>query len=669
MTIAARLLLLVTVVASAPALAQVQRYDADKTRSLLLRLAKNPPKGELIIQGALPAGRKGEFLNYYSQVIFPRLQGSDFSVPYRSYSLLLDVGAARSKRELKWFQRRFEKVATSYSALNVDESWTEQIREWARLAQGLQGDLPDVARMLDRDRELESYAPHLKMKLDEVHRLESEYEMALNAAPSNARLPEYTQARAEIRRRFKAGEISLDQARSELRAVLMLPMGYHRIGFEAAQAKGENLNRMAVLRSQLAKAKGFPNWSAYTLEVSGQGYTAEYRGVENQRRFLKNLIAALMPIYLQTLDARIREMGLERADLDIRLQDLGFFSPPGIEQLRAYFPDDKITDIWQEVLFESGYSPEVLSQILVDDKIRKGKNTSMAYMSGFFGPYDNDTIVDAETLSFPPNPGPFQNPGFVYIMQTYVGGGLADLQTAFHEGGHGLERVLKNKTRATDEAYGYVEVPSMTSERYVSDPHVVFDKAVPVNGQRPTLEEVKTYITSLKRGKVLALIQMSQTALLDTELWAYDYSQPQAQTFLERIEQLTKETDLLGKQFPDIETATPLFYHNVSTTHYTSGNVRQIGYVYAEIASIMMAEHFSDRLETLTGRRSWHKQPLLAGLFEKELYSEGWKLPFPKNIEKITGRPYDVSQVVGELKSELGLTDGVCETILKPGLK
>ena len=162
---------------------------------------------------------------------------------------------------------------------------------------------------------------------------------------------------------------------------------------------------------------------------------------------------------------------------------------------------------------------------------------------------------------------------------------------------------------------------------------------------------------------------MAQTALFDTELWAYDYSQPQAQTFLERIEQLTKETDLLGKQFPDVETATPLFYHNVSTTHYTSGNVRQIGYVYAEIASIMMAEHFSNRLETLTGRRSWHKQPLLAGLFEKELYSEGWKLPFPKNIEKITGRPYDVNQVVAELKSELGLAEGACESILKPQKK
>ncbi|NJL26015.1 MAG: hypothetical protein HC902_13180, partial [Calothrix sp. SM1_5_4] len=165
-------------------------------------------------------------------------------------------------------------------------------------------------------------------------------------------------------------------------------------------------------------------------------------------------------------------------------------------------------------------------------------------------------------------------------------------------------------------------------------------------GHKPSLESIRELIANSERASLYRLQAMAESALFDLNLWDYDYSAPGAQTYLERVESVDLELDRLTQIFPPLPTKVPLFYHNLSTSHFVSGAVRNIGYTYAEIASRMMAEFISDELQRLSGRRSWHAQPALAGIFRDKFFSQGWRTPFPGNIEAITGRKFDPSAII-----------------------
>ncbi len=634
--------------------AQVQRYDKEKTRALLLNLGQQPPKESLIIEGAFANPKAEAFVDFYRTKIYPRDEHiTDFVMRYRTYRLLMDSASYRDEAEYKIFQQEWQKAAEEYNSFLVDQSYTEELKEWASLAQGLSGQLPDLARRLARERDLESFPEHLKPKLDEIELLEKEYELAMKDAPSNAKLEELTKARIELRRAFKAGEISFAEAQGRSNELLKHG-GYHFIGYEAAQAKGDNLNRVAILRTELAKAKGFKTWAEYVLEMTGQGYEPAYRGPVQQREFLRQYITALAPLQRQLIEERIAELGLSGRRDTLRSNHMLLLTLPDLDQLQRYFPASKVTDIWEKTMLESGFSQANLAQILVDDQFRDGKNRTMAYMAGLLGPYTGYSTLDAKSLNFIEIPlnSPDWKPGFTYILQSYPGS-IRDLETAFHEGGHALEKILKFKQQAADEAYGYVEVPSMTMERFMRDPQVVFNNTTPVNGQVPGIDEIRDLLENNEKNEIVTLLDMATQALFDTELWDYDYAQPGAQTFLQRVESLALEIHQLAERFPAAESPVPLFYSYVATTHFTSGNVRNIGYTYAEIASRMMSSFISDELEKLSGRRSWYQQPQLASIFADRFFSVGWKKLFPENIETITGRKFDPKTVVDEMAARL----------------
>ncbi len=638
---------------------ELTKFDPDQLRATLTQFKDHPPAQRLEIKGPVTGPKQLWFLQYYQETVFPKFQEMQAMIfKYRALSVFVDARMSRNEAEHDAYEAEFKEVREEANRWSVDPEWTEILRVWAARAEGLEGQLPNLARRLNKERQLEAFPENLKPVLDEVSKLQQDYMQAINEVPAAAGMATFGGELMTIRRKFKAGEITFHEAHEQT-LKLLSTKGPHIVAQQAVERAGEGLNRMAVLRSQLAKAKGVATWAQYATELNGQGYSPDYRGPQNQRAFLRRYIEALKPLRAAFFERRIKELGLEGERANLRYSHMGLLTLPGLQQLQPYFPKEKVRQIWEETLLESGFTPEMLKQITADLAPREGKNPTAAYLNGFTGPYTDTEVVDGQTLNEIQPPKSAYKPGFVYILQNFAGAGLSDLKTLFHEGGHALEKILKFKTEPTGEAYGYVEVPSMTSERFGRDLEILFNKAVPVDGHKPTREEISTLIANDQQNDIVNLLAMASGALFDLELWDYDYSAPGAMTYLERVKSVDEDLRQLAGDFPYLETPAPYYLANISTPHYVSGEVRDIGYTYAEIASRMMARYLCDEIEKISGRRSWYQQPELARLFAEKFFQVGWKSQFPGNIEKITGRRFSAEDVVKEMAGELG--HNVCE--------
>jgi hypothetical protein len=78
----------------------------------------------------------------------------------------------------------------------------------------------------------------------------------------------------------------------------------------------------------------------------------------------------------------------------------------------------------------------------------------------------------------------------------------------------------------------------------------------------------------------------------------------------------------------------------LSTGHFYSGEVRYIGYVYAEIASDLVYQTVMHTLMRQTGRLSLYQQPKLGPILQQSLYNFGATAKFPKVIEEVTEQPF-----------------------------
>lgn len=631
--------------------AQVTRYEKELVRRRMLALTTEPA-AKLVIEGTPKSAREAEFLKFYESTIFPKLQWElGLEKRYRAYALLRDSGSHNSEKELEQWTAQIDKIIEEDNAHMVDPKWTAALKQWAELSQGLDGDLPRMARAMHKARDLEAFSEDMKPKMDEMERLAREVSDVRRNTQAGKFLPEFMTTLQKARRDFKSGVITLDEGMKLVRE-LHNRGGHHAVGYEVAQKAGDKLTRIAQLRTELAQSKGFKTWADYRLQVSGQGYTEEYRGSENQRRFLTEYLTELAKVRDLFVSQRLKALNLEHRRDEFRFQDWNYLTPPGIEMLQPYFPNEAITSIWEKTLIENGFKPEELKQIYVDDEFRDGKNQTEAYLSGIQGPYNDTLVVRAGDLSYAPvRRGKTElKPGIVYILQSWKNSGVRDLTTAFHEGGHATEKLLKFKIDRylMDEAYGYVEVPSIMSEKMAHSAQMLYDNAVPIDGKKPDLKVFEEYVNAFLRAEIVNDMIGASQALFDLELWSIDYTAPGAPSFVEAIKQVSEATDQWSNVFPDLETDIPMYFNNLSTGHFSSGNVRYIGYIYAGIAAEMMADFISDELERETGRRDWYRQPSFAKIYGDRFVSEAWKTQFPTNIERITGRKFDPGIVAEE---------------------
>ena len=641
---------------SLSAQAQVQRYNKERVRAQMLALIEKSPETTLVTVGAGETHQARLFVAYYVNHIAPyefKLEST-----YRramAYRLLLDSASYNSQTEKEQFEKDQQKAFGALNGFNTDSQITEMYERWARMAQGLSGELPDLARANVDERRLESFDESMRPVLDEYAKLSSVYSRAINDSPFSAALVEYQEKRTEAASLYKNGELSLQEAALRTHEFYQAG-GAHRVGYQAVRETGETLNRAAVLRSQLARSKGFPTWAAYKMTENGMGYEPRFRGPQAHRELLTKLLNGLKPLRLKLIADRARELGIEnRPDL-LREEYLDILNYPSLLQLQPYLAPEHVTTAWENILLESGFSRDQLSQIVVDDSFRQAKFATGAYNMSILNPYVTQKTINLDTLSFEPIPktSPLWQPGLSYILQTWKAGGWSDLKTAAHEGGHATEKSGKWKLGQSPESYGWVEVPSMTSERFANDPQILYRHVIPVNGQRPSLVQIQEWADGTAKNDVIATSRLANRALFDIDLWDYDYSAPGAQTYLERVEQVSKRVDEMTGMLPNIDSEIPAWYSLLHTGHFVSGNVRYSGYVFAEIGSRLMMEFISDEVEKESGRRDWYRQEGLGEIFNDLIYANGWRGLYPEIVERISGRKFEPEALVNDCARALG---------------
>ncbi len=652
-----KIFLLIPLVASFVVQAQVQRYHPERTRQVLKDLTNRPvPQLEIVGEPGSPQAK--EFLNFFATEIFPaQVKMHELLLRYYSNHLRKDSGSYSTDQERDELDAAQLAAINEYSKQLTDPVVAERVAKYAKLAEGLSGPMADSARRALRMHELSSFSEEMAPVVEEMNNLYQKFNIAVDQTAAKAEVPRFAKNLTTVRRLYKDRKITLAQAKRRL-ANLFRENAYLNVGHQATLATGQTLNQLAVVRTRLAKSKGYATWAAYQLEVDGQGYEPAYRGPAKQREFLEQYLAALKPLYENFIAERKKALGI---DGELMTEDVALLKLQDTGMLQKYFPNAKITDIWERAIIDSGFDPEVLTQIVVDDEAREKKFLTGAYMAPVLAPEPVVTKVDAAKLDYIHAPKGLagREPGFVYILQNYQGAGVRDLEVAFHEGGHALDQVLAYQVNPEPDAYGYVEVPSMSMERFLADPEFLRANATPVDGQLPTPERFAELTANSQKNSIVTLVMMAKGALFDTKLWDYDYDAPGAQTFLERVEALDRELEIYEAGLKSYPTNGPSYFYWLGFPHYVSGNVRDIGYTFAEIGSRMMASFVSDEIERTSGRRSWNQQPGLATIFADQFYNQGWKYLFPTNIEKITGRKFDPAGVVADLAKILK-----CEELL-----
>lgn len=638
--------------------AQVQRYDKEKVRKNLLTRVLVPQK--IVVKGELPKDeQKRQFIAMYLTEIQPELEKQEIKGQIGGiYQILIDNGLENSPKEKQFWTDQFNRIVSELNAYSVDPVWTAKVLKWGKLAEGLTGELPEFAKHLATGTELGQFPESMKPILDEIEKKSLEYSDAVNNTEAAKHLTEYMQARIAAERDFKSGNASFEETQAKINE-LHTRIGYRFVGHEAAKTAGHLLNEMAVLRSKLAKSKAradgnghYKTWAEYKLDASGQGYSAELRGPSNQREFLEKWLATAVPIEKAYYERRLKEMGLGDRLSTIRTQHTALLSPPDLSLAQPYFPPESITDIWEKAMLDSGFDPKMLSPIIVDDLPREGKNGTNAYQAALVTPAATARELDPETLNFK-DIGPSREP-LIYVSQNFRGSGLSEFRTGLHElTGHAFDYLNNGVELGGPVGYGYVETPSMGAEYFADDPDFLHSAAVPKDGKKPTLEQFKEWVKNQRISDALSNSFMASSSLFDLNLWDYDYDQPGAKTFLERVKEVSDDIDQRAQVFPDVESPVPLHYFWVATMHFVSGEVRNIGYTFATISSEMIAKYVSERLHTETGRAQWSKNPKYADILINEVYKVGRTTGYPASIEKITGKPYDVSQVLTSLLEPL----------------
>ncbi|NCN40104.1 hypothetical protein GW916_02540 [bacterium] len=269
------------------------------------------------------------------------------------------------------------------------------------------------------------------------------------------------------------------------------------------------------------------------------------------------------------------------------------------------------------------------------------KKNSHAYMRPIQTPFPKSLVIDGKSLDPAELPDSQWNPSFIYILQNYDDDGLADLVTAFHEGGHALDYSYQRDSLGYSSAYGYAETHSTTMESFTQDLEFLLAHGKTRDGKKLTKERAELFINRATISELLGLRGNVENAIFDILLWDYDYKNGK-ELFTDRALRLSREMEEKYSAIPwpkDLKGFEP-GHSNFVTGHFRSGSVRYFGYVLAEVSAAQMTEALLDRLEKETGRRSLYKQPMIATWLGEGIYRNGFKVPFPESVVGFSGKSF-----------------------------
>lgn len=632
-----------------------ESFDLQAERARVRGLINNYPMPNLRIDHANEVNTQArQFLTHFETKIWPKLRelpeltrlwwdppGGRIEVVNNA----LNRALYETPDEEKAWQKAEEDISLRYRSILSSTEWQSDVAEWARLAGSFKGELPDLARRMKSDLDINEFTPAELPLFEEIERLGTEIKKIARSTDHAKDITPSSKETQKIMEAFHTGKLSFSEASTRLEA--LINKGYLPHGREIAE-KGEALfKRKAILRTQLAKRKGHPTWGSYVLSTYARHHREGLKTIADWKVFLNNLLTQTEKPWKEFLDKRTSEFGITTDN--ITASQLSLMLLPGSLLIRKYFPVENVEKFWRETMKESGFPDELFEKIHLDMYERPGKHTH-AYLSYNVPDRPRLVVINALTLSTVLPPESDKSawiPAALDIIQNMRTDGMGSYETMLHEGGHALHHGSEEDIWGQGASNAWAETHSMTMERFTSDPDFLVAKGRTKEGEALDRAQAERAIREDTINALYNLRRLAAQSLLDLELWDYDYEAQGAESFNDRLLRLTKESNLKASLVNSILPAgIDTRYRSFATEHFYSGDCRYWGYAGAEVAAYMIGETLLDELEKETGRRSFLNQPTIAAKLVERLYRHGHKKPFPMAVEEFTGKSYSPSSVV-----------------------
>lgn len=625
-----------------------------KEREKMFALQKQGvPAQELVFEGfdSAPTAHR-EFLEYYQREIRPtQLKLAKLGFDGTWAKVAVDRALYLTDAEkAEWDKIRVDTENESDRISNGDE-WKKKVKRWAELAQGLPGNVAKYARDHWKEIELASFDESQLPTLEKITSLMLDVDNAANTSEFAKNIGAVEEEIFKTAVAYKKGEISFETAWKKIEAERARgQMGQSR---DIADKVRAQLNEAAKLRTQLAQSKGYKSWSEYELATQASHYEEPLKSVPGRIAFLESVLSKTEALYREIMKKMISsEPG---ASLETLRESQVLLLQPETETIMGpYVPRENVDKIWEKTLQESGFNPEGIRHIYRDVMPRPNKYTH-AYMTELFltAPKVFRVLANSLDLKLAPYSLKDWNPAEVFIIQNFFSDSVDAINTAFHEGGHAIHHVHEENSFQEDWAYAYVEIHSMTMEEFFSDPTFILARMKNRDGKAPSPEEVEKYILHAAVNEITQFRILAGRALFELKLWNADYTKSGEEDFV------TRAVRLYGETISKATLAHGTEGHGVDSTgrgpfnapHFREGTVNYIGYVGAGISAKLTAQTLLDQFEKETGRRTFLEQPTLAKKLIDGYYRRGFAEPFPKPVERFTGKPFSLDHYLAILKA------------------
>lgn len=596
-----------------------------------------------------PGSLQEKFLELYKEKFFPNMIARDEAyVHYRALHELLGGGLYRDETEKRAWTEKAEQIANWLDSFATSKEWQNLELKWASLAEGLTGDLPEIARE-GAEKIKESALPmEAQALLERETALSLEISEKINQLPSNLEMQNALSLRKKIIADFFAQRTSFEQALEKLKELRSKSDSHH--GQKVAQNVGSLINEQARLASKLAKLRGsrFRTHADYALSLSQKGHGSGFQSKEDLLKLLYKILDDTNEVaqkYYRTM-ATYQNIDLQK----LNKEALQLVGAPTYLLMSPFFPQGNMMNLWHQTMRDSGFSEDELQSVMVDAYPRENKSSG-AHLNSILSPDPEILHIDGRTFQLK-NLGRWI-PGRNFISQNLNDDGLGPLNTAFHEGGHALDFLNRRSVLPTLFSYAYSETHSTTMESFLTDKEYLLENGRGRMGERPSPERVDLYLKRRAAADLLSLRETTMVAIIDLEVWDYDYDSGN-EAFVDRLFAIAKKLANYISPIPLTPSELDHFaYSFLSSDHLHQGGVIYYGYVLAEVSAALMTNALLDKLEASTGRRTLNRQPKLAEILTKGIYEAGHTVPFPQSIEKFSGKKFSVEDFTSLQKQAL----------------
>lgn len=636
-------------------------FDRKAERAKMLELAKKVSESEIKIKG--PRHFDGrpkhvKFARFFVKTLWPVLNARQTNERlFEIWMVMIDRALYNDDAEKALWKSNMTDAQNRLDALLADKSYYANLQKAAELAQGLKGPLVDFVLKQAEQNKIEGYPAEALADLGRLSAIMAEVSSLSNESTvTSAMLAEAAKTADALEQNYFKNPTAETFEKTWPALEALAPKGTGAKGQDIAK-RGEALfNEAAILRTRIARAKGFETWADLIMATQASTYAPAFHTAQGRIEFLEGVLSATQAPYealMRKVVQNAQERGLPVTYESLRGSQVGLIMPQTETLLSSYFQLEKFEEIWRKTMRESGAPEEFFSQVNLDGYPRDKKQTH-AYMARLSLRKPHTVVLDTEKLSVSAEGGA-KNwfPAAIFIVQNMRKDGPSFLRTVFHEGGHALDYFHRDNyfpvLEEREASNSYSETHSTTMEQFLTDESFLLANGKTREGAPLSAKLAREYIMNSRISALGDLRARFAGALYDLKVWNVAYT-PDSETFTQRSYRLRREASEMASLRPSrVVHGVDPGWSGFATTHFYGGQVRYIGYVFAQVAALLTHEELLNRAEKATGRRTLYQQPKLVEWLREGYYREQFSKPFPLPIERFIGKKFEPQSLVKQI--------------------